>query len=73
MILHKLRNNSKGNKTRNVVARVTPEEEEVLNNKANEYTGGNVSDFIRHAFLNWEPKKQKRQKNVRIRSASSGL
>jgi len=40
-------------KNRQVAFRVTSEEFKSLQNIADQYTGGNISDFIRGIYLHW--------------------
>lgn len=55
MSLPKLRNYSREPKTKALIFRVNSTEDRILKEKAAKYTGGNYSDFLRHAILRWEP------------------
>lgn len=48
----------KNNKTSRVTFRCTEKEENKLQQKANIYTEGNVSEFVLYAALNFVPSKE---------------
>lgn len=53
-----LRNYSRQKKNRSIIIRLNDHELEVLKKKAERWTGGNSSDFTRHAILNWSPEEE---------------
>jgi hypothetical protein len=56
--LQKLRSYSRNKKPQSLVAfRVTKEELKIIKNKSKKLTAGNVSDFVRHAVLSWNPEE----------------
>ena len=52
----KLKTLNAGRKSRYLPVKVTPEDYEVIKEKANQYTGGNVSEWVRYASTNLLPK-----------------
>ena len=44
-------------KTKNIIFRASEDELKLLKTKAQLLTGGNISEFIRDAILNYNPKK----------------
>jgi len=61
MGLPKLRTNSRDTKDKGIMFRATKLEQAVLKEKADKFTGGNISDFLRHAIMRWEPELTKEE------------
>lgn len=58
MKLEKLRDNARNKKPDKVVVfRATKEEFNALKKKARKHTKSNLSEFIRHAILAWNPQE----------------
>lgn len=53
---------NKKNKTKTLVFRARDLEFRVLKAKAMKFNGGNYSDFLRDAILNWEPDANREEK-----------
>ncbi len=61
MKLEKLRNYSRDVKGKTIAIRLTQQEYKIALVRAKKLTGGNLSDFIRHAIINWSPEYEQRE------------
>ena len=51
-------------KSKKFMVRMTEKEKLVLAQKADEYTAGNMSEYVRHAILRWQPELSDHEKTM---------